>query len=275
MTQKLSFVTLAKPYLTNLSLELRKRLQYRVDFWLNNFFIVFGYLFASYALWNWIYEKQDVSELNGYSFHKMMWYYVLSSFLLLMTRPKFEIVAGDIYTGNLSKYLLYPISYFGLKLSQQLSYFLMTIVQFFITLLFFHFVIGLPVDDFTLKTTTMGFISVFFTLILYFAISMNLELLGFWFEGVWAITYMFQYIAEFFGGKMVPFSFFPEWSLKILSFLPFNFLFSFPSRAFLGNMGFEEWFFGSIISLIWIVFFSYTTSLLWRSGLKNYSGVGI
>jgi ABC-type uncharacterized transport system permease subunit len=94
------------------SVEVRKRMSYRADFWMNS---IVGILVQISVYWFLTYAMFTASgqpTLGGYTARGMILYYV---FVTLMGR----IVQGneldmgisqDIYEGSLTRYLIYPVT---------------------------------------------------------------------------------------------------------------------------------------------------------------------
>jgi ABC-2 type transport system permease protein len=111
--------------------------------------------------------------------------------------------------------------------------------------------------------------------LLFFFLVASLEMVAFWADHVWSLLVMLRFILYFTGGGMIPLSLFPDYFQSAVSYLPFPYLASFPIRCFMGRVGTEEYMASLGIMAVWIVITAIISRLIWRSGLKRYSGVGI
>ena len=74
---------------------------------------------------------------------------------------------------------------------------------------------------------------------------------------------------------LLPLSFFPDWTLAVLRWLPFPYLYSAPVRTLMGEVAPSEWIFGLLVGLFWCGIAALAGRLIWRRGDLQYTGVGI
>ena len=99
------------------SMEARRRMSYRVDFWLSalvGFAAQFGVV---YFLWQAMFEESGSTVMGGYTFDSMIFYYVvIFLFGKIVRGVEFDNhISQDIYEGGLNRYLVFPTSYFAFK----------------------------------------------------------------------------------------------------------------------------------------------------------------
>jgi len=92
------------------SVELRKRMSYRADFWINS---VAGILVNLSVFWFLTYAMFAASgqpTLGGYTERGMILYYVFVTLLgRIVQSNEMEMgISQDIYEGSLTRYLIYP-----------------------------------------------------------------------------------------------------------------------------------------------------------------------
>ncbi|MBH8564918.1 ABC-2 family transporter protein [Nostoc sp. CENA67] len=108
--------------------------------------------------------------------------------------------------------------------------------------------------------------------ILRFVIQYTLALFAFWTERASALENFWLLFFLFFSGMIAPLDVFPENVRAIVLFTPFPYLIDFPTSLLVGlpvdvTRGF--------LSMVgWILIFLGANRLLWRAGLKRYSGMG-
>ena len=264
-------------FLSTLSTEARKWMSYRVDFWLTavvGFFVNFG---LAYFLWASIYTSAE-QQVAGYDFDSMVLYYVLAILIAKLVRGSDRIadIAEDIYQGGLSRYLVYPTSYFGFKYSQHLGQLVPAAVQLILFGVVYGFLIPLP-EGVTVGPAAIGMavISILIANLLFYGLCAPLQLVAFWADNVWSLVVMMRFVTGLLGGAMLPLALFPQWSRELLWWLPFRFLFDFPIRVSMGQVSFSEWLTGVGIGCAWCLLTALLTRAVWRRGLLEYSGVGI
>jgi ABC-2 type transport system permease protein len=256
-------------------MELKKIVSYRVEFWLGFAGNVLSQFGVAFFLWKAVFSARDVQEIGGYTFGALMLYYLLVPLMERVVHgQEMGYISGEIYDGGLSRYLIYPIAYFRIKYVTHLAQSTVFLFQLFLAMALFLAVFHAP---FALSWSTVGkTIPVLVgSGLLFFAMSVNLEMLAFWADNVWSVSVLNRMISHLLGGGLIPLSFFPLWAQSVLDWLPYSKLVSFPIRCLLGQVGTAEWIRGLGLTAMWAGLFAITGSLLWRKGLKAYTGVGI
>lgn len=260
-----------------ISIETRKNLAYRVDFWVSFLGSVLAHLAVAYFLWKAVFNYRGITALGGYSFSALMLYYLLVPTIDRMVRgQEMGFFSVDIYEGSLSRYLIYPLSFYGYKYVSQLSYVIMAMLQLSLALAVFLVWFGMP-DDLQIhaRHVALGITAAVLANYLYYAFATALEQAAFWADNVWSLLVMLRFSISLLGGGMVPLAMFPDWARVIVWKLPFAYMLSFPIQTVLGRVSLHEWFFGMVMMAAWSVFFTLVSKAIWRRGIVQYSGVGI
>lgn len=259
------------------SIEIRKAIAYRTDFWLQFIMSVFANVATAYFLWKAIFTYNKTSMMRGYSFSGLMLYYFMVPIISRMVNgPGLGMIAHEIYDGSLTRYLIYPISFFKYKYTQYLANTVIFFLQLILGIILFALLFGIPSDIlFTPATFLMGIIAVFAAGLLAFSISTLLEMVAFWAENVWSLLIMVRFAVGLLGGAMIPIAFFPERIQTILNYLPFRYLAAFPINSFIGKVQFNQWQVGMLIILFWSTICTALAIFVWNKGKYKYTGVGI
>lgn len=258
-------------------LELRKILAYRSDFWANQMGSVAFNLVISYSLWKTIFDFNNVDIINGYTLNGLIFYYLVSSMVAkTMLGEDIGFLSREIYEGTLNKYIVYPISIFRFKHITYLvhSFFqaIQIVVMFFIYYLFLE---GQSFFDIPWSTFFLGLFAIMCSASLYFIVECCLETAAFWADQTWSLGVAFRMSTNFFGGTMLPLTFFPEWGQSILKFTPFPYIVNFPLRVFTNKFTPQFYIENLLILVCWYIFFFLVFSYVWNKGKYKYTGVGI
>lgn len=256
-------------------LEIKKILAYRVEFWVGFFGNILSQFGVAFFLWKAIFSARGISSIQGYSFSALMLYYLLVPLIERCVHgEEMGFISGEIYDGGLTRFLIYPVSYFRLKylgqLAQTTIFFFQLVVTLLIFLALFH-----SVHSLSLMGMAKAIPVIILAALLHFTITINLEMLAFWADNVWSISVLNRMISHLLGGGLIPLTFFPKTLQTLLDYLPFTRLISFPIRCLLGQVSSSEWLRGMLLMVIWILFFGLLATRVWRRGLRNYTGVGI
>lgn len=257
--------------------EIRKILSYRMEFWINFLGQTLVSVTIAYFLWSAIYQENNTTILNGFSFEKMMLYYLIVPLVFrTLQGENVGFMSHDIYQGGLNKYLIYPISFLGYKKITYFAHSTFYILQLLLMILITFFIF----DNKTLNF--INFYNIFFCLLatllataVFFALSSILEMISFWADNVWSLGVMLRLAVSAFGGAMIPLSFFPKWAIDILNFTPFPYMVNFPMQAFFGELGLYAYISQCSILLFWYLFFMLINRLVWKKAILQYNGIGI
>ena len=260
------------------SMEARRRMSYRVDFWINalaGFAAEFGIV---WFLWKALYAESGQSSIAGFDFDQVLVYYVaVILFSKLVRGDEFQAHAStDIYEGGLNRYLVLPASYFGFKYAQHLGGLLPSVVQLVLFgALWWILTGGRGWEGVTLGGVAMCLVSVALGNLLYYALAFPLHTVAFWADNVWSLLVALRFTSSLLGGVMFPLAIFPETLRSANEWLPFRALFALPAEALLGRIGFAAWLQATAISCGWLVVVACAGRAVWRRGRLQYSGIGM
>lgn len=256
--------------------EIRKVFAYRADFWIQYLFNIAAHIGVAYFLWDAIFKANGVTEMQGYSFKGLMFYYLLVPLLgRVIFGSELGAIGREIYDGSLTRYLIYPVNFFQYKLSQYFAHSVVYLIQMGIALTAFFLIFGMP-EDMSFSATTLLIIpTLLMAALLNFAVTTTLELFAFWADNVWTLLVMVRFSVGLLGGGMIPIAFFPEWGEALLRKLPFVYLTAFPADLIMGRMTVSQWLEGSLWMLLWISLFFMAAARVWKAGNYKYTGVGI
>lgn len=260
--------------LNAISIEMKKRAAYVASFWLKMIVPPAAQIFVAYFLWSAIYQTQNVTEIGGINFSQMIFYYVLVSCVYQMTRPDMGMILREIYEGSLTKFLVYPTSFFGFKFAAHLAHMILVLLQLVVAvgLYLFFFELENPI---VASNLALGLVALIIAGFLFFIMMACLELLSFWFESAWALCIMLDFVIGLMGGRILPLELFPSW-LKILNeYLPFRYLVSFPVEVIQGTLSQNQLVFGFGVSIIWCFMITLLAHTIWNRGSYQYTGTGM
>ncbi len=254
---------------------LQRLVSYRAEFWIGFLGTLISQIGVAYVLWKAIFHARGAETLRGYTFGGIMLYYLLVPLVERVGHAQ-EMTgfSGEIYDGSLSRYLLYPVSYFRIKYAGNLAQATVHLAQLVLILAAYAFAFGLP-SGFSPVSILQGLAALLASATLCFFLSAALEMVAFWADNVWSLWILVRMSISLLGGGMIPLAFFPGWARATLTWLPFGSLIDFPIRCLLGKIGWGEWVMGLAVALAWAGAFGAATAVLWRRGLKSYAGVGI
>jgi ABC-2 type transport system permease protein len=256
--------------------EARKRMSYRVDFWVN---AVVSFVTELGVAWFIVLAMfAGGGRVGDFSREGMLLYFVaiiLGSRIVRSADLEWAI-ADDIYNGALSRYLLYPANFVVLKYATQIGALLPVLIQIVLFGAWVPFVLGIPEGiHVTPATAAMCVGALAVANLLHFMTCLPLQLVAFWADNCWSLLVAHRIVASFLGGLLLPLSLFPSWSQTALAALPFRYLFAFPVDVLLGRVSPVEYVAGLAVAVLWCGIFAGISAAIWRRGTLQYTGVGM
>jgi ABC-2 type transport system permease protein len=260
------------------SVEARKVLGYRADFWVTAVANLIATVLVHWFLWRSIYATTGAETIAGYTFPAMMTYLIGVNLIGRVVRGSDLplALANEIYDGSLSRYLLYPTRYAFLKYAQHIGMMVPELLQMALFALILIAIFGLPADSgFTVGSIALVLPALVIGNLLYFLLSVPLQLVAFWADNVWSLGVMLRFASMLLGGAMLPLAMFPEGVAQTLRWLPFVSCYEFPVRVAMGQVTAAEYAAGLATGLAWCAAVALATVPVWRRGERGYTGVGI
>jgi ABC-2 type transport system permease protein len=228
-------------------------------------------------------------SIANYSYHNIIAYYLLVTISrAFSSMPGLTSgIANQIRNGEVKKFLIQPVDMIGCLLMQRIAH---KLVYYLIAALPFALVFWLCGNFFVDGWPSVDVLGVFlasliFAFLLGFFLETCIGLVGFWFLEVTSLMFIYMLFNFFLSGHMFPLELLPD-SLSLYSggpainlraivdALPFKYLAYFPAAIFLGKIRGPEMYTGLAVEIGWVFLFIGLSRLLWRRGVKRYSGFG-
>lgn len=253
---------------------MKTQLIWRADVIFNMIFTITKILFA-YLLWSMVYQNKEM--VGGFTFHGMLSYYIISSFLsqLEMSEGISREIHDRIRNGTFSKYMIIPVGvqryFMAMELGVVLFYaafdLLAAVVWIYVFQIQFMFAADILPIVCAVIITILGMI---------FMVQLNyfLGLLTLKYEGIGTFLMIKNNLVALITGSIVPLVLFPEVIVKIMQLCPFYYVTYLPSMLLVGRCG-EEAIAGIVIIICWCLFMQLLIHIVWKKYLRKYDGVGI
>jgi ABC-2 type transport system permease protein len=219
-------------------------------------------------------------EVFGWQESQILTYILGVAFLrsLILSSRTID-VGGEINQGNLTNYLLKPLSFIKFWFSKDLADKCLNVFCSVTELAIFLLIIK-PHLVFQSNPSLLFlfFVSVIISTVLYFYINFFLGLITFWtpesWSGTWGPRFVFTIILEFLAGTMFPLDILPRQLVAVINFTPFPYLIYFPLNIYLGKIAGYQIIVGLVFSLFWLGIWYLIVDKVWRAGLKVYAAEG-
>jgi len=263
-----------RKYLEVAKIYMKAQLAWRSDVLFNMIFTITKMLFA-YLLWGIMFQGK--SMIGEFTFHGMLSYYIISSFLsqLEMSGGVSYEIHDRIRKGTFSKYMIIPVGIEKYFLSMQAG-----VVAFYFSFQLIASMVWIFILDiqFTFTDNAMAFLcAVAMTILgMIFMIQLNylLGILTLKYQGIGTFLMIKDNLMELVTGSIIPLALFPEVVVKFMRLLPFYYVTYLPSMIFTGKCE-EEALVGVGIILSWCIVIQFVISVIWKKYIRKYDGVGI
>ncbi len=224
----------------------------------------------------WLASFHGRSNIAGYDPSQITAYYlILLAVGNFVTCHQMWEIAQDIKDGKFSAFLLRPFGYQAYNYLGFLAWRIMRTVLFLPVFLLaawlfrgtLHFADYHPDGYFLLALVLGHFVSFCITYpvgLLALYVVETRSLFNFWFIPL-----------VIFNGQVAPIALFPASFRWLAEALPFRYTIAFPTELFLGRLTTEQIHSGLLHQVGWIIGGLCLSTLLWRGGLKRFTGIGL
>jgi ABC-2 type transport system permease protein len=212
--------------------------------------------------------------IGGFSRDEFIAYYLVLIIVNQLTYATTNWTVGDyIRYGNMNILLTRPISPIFDALSQEIA----GKVVFMAFILPITLILGLilrPEISATPERLILFLLALGLAWVLRFLWGYWIALLAFWATQANALLAIQDSLIFLLAGQVAPIALLPGIMKDIAVILPFRYMIGFPVEILTGHLSSAEIQLGFGIQIGWLIFTAILFTLIWRTGLKQYSAVG-
>lgn len=253
---------------------LKSQLVWRADAIFNMLFAITKIIFA-WVLWGIIFQKNQT--VGGFTFHTMLSYYIISSFLTQIEMS--DGISGEvsyrIRNGTFSKYMVIPVNIEGYFIAQEIG-----VVLFYVGFDALAAILWVVLFRIQLVVTTnvpMILCAIIMVLLgLLFMVQLNyyLGLLALKYEDVGTFLMIKNNFMAVITGSIIPLTLLPEAVINVMKFFPFYYVTYLPSMLLIGRCE-NEAVKGVFILAGWCLLMEVIIRRTYESYRYKFDGVGI
>ena len=248
-------------------------LEYRFNFFIDSMLQPLISVGIELILWLAIFNATDSLTIGGFDRNMYLAYVVWAPFLgrVGISWMYESMMVEEVASGNINIVLTRPISFYEYYLSQLMGYkFTTTIVSIIIPLIITQ-IYQLPINYSRLP---LAFSLVICYLFLIHNLSFIVSTLAFFMTKVKSFTLVKNLSLWLLAGELVPIDLMPAVLAKILLILPFSSGVYIPVAYMTGRCQIDLIYQGFISVFVSFILSSILCRLLWRKGLREYTGTG-
>jgi ABC-2 type transport system permease protein len=234
-------------------------------------------ILLTFFLWSTIFAN-PTTVIFGYDRSKILTYvFGIMIVRALVMSARAADISSDIAQGDLSNYLLKPMTYFKYWFTRDISSKALNLIFAAVEFVLLFLILQPP---FYFQTNPevliLFFVSIVLAVLIYFFILILVSCLTFWapelsWGGHFLITIV---IVEALSGSLFPINILPATLQYIVMATPFPYLIYFPVQVYLGNIAGQATLGGLMIATAWTGILWLTMNFIWQRGLKTYESTG-
>lgn len=187
-----------------------------------------------------------------------------------------EDARPDILEGQLSMYLMKPLSYLKIKFFSELPWRLIQGTMGFIVLSFIVFILTVPIRIVELPhEILLAMVIAVFGYCVLFMFKMIILLTAFWTVDISGFQQLSEMILLICAGFIMPIYALSESIQRVIYFTPFPSMIYFPILAFMGKLSSSDYWRIISVQIIWLVLFYGLYKVFWHHGIRKFSAVGL
>lgn len=262
-------------YLTIFKVSFAQEFAYRMNFIMWRVRNVLQ-IFLVFFLWDSVFSNPN-TQIFGYSRGEILTYV----FMLLIVRSivmatRSIDVAGEISRGDISNYLVKPVSHIGYWFTRDISSKALNLSFAVVEVGLLWAILRPPLIFQTNPILILFFaVSLLLSVFIYFLFMYILNLLPFWYpEQSWGVIFLLFIFVDFLGGGVFPLDVLPKFWQGIVNLTPFPYLMFFPIQTYLGKLTTTKVLGNFAIEIVWIGLLLFIAGKVWKAGIKRYEAEG-
>jgi ABC-2 type transport system permease protein len=234
-------------------------------------------ILLTFFLWSTIFANPQ-TVIFGYDRSKILTYvFGIMIVRALVMSARAADISSDIAQGDLSNYLLKPMTYFKYWFTRDVSSKALNLIFAAIEFALLFIILKPPFYFQTNPITLLlFFIGIILAVLIYFFILILVSSLTFWapelsWGGHFLITIV---IVEALSGALFPINILPINLQYVVMATPFPYLIYFPVQVYLGNITGQAILGGLMVAAAWCGILWFAMNFIWQKGLKAYESTG-
>lgn len=240
------------------------------------FLIAFFNSLFYFVFWHGSFSAKSVVDTTISQSSIASYYFLLiiaGAFLVVHIEE--DVAYWDIQQDGLSRYLTKPFSYFWSKFIEEIPWRIVQgifgVVAFVLLSKLFGQLVLLEQRPLFILLTSLSF---FIAYLISFTYKMIIGVSTFWFTDYHGFHQMTTVLLFIFAGFVIPIEFLPGFLKSIANVLPFAYMIYYPVRAIQGLLDISIFGRVLVVQAIWFLGLLFVYRLLWRRGVREFTGVG-
>lgn len=232
---------------------------------------IFNFL-VQFFLWSAIYKYNNISDISK---NQILGYYFIIMFISIFVKTNAIDIADEFKNGTIDKELLRPIKLLNYRLIKSFGERLFQLMNFTPFYILIWFIIKSQIElNLNPIKIFLGLYFLICSFFISFFIDFIIGLSAILLAEVWAIRAITNYVINFISGYYLPLILLPVFFTSSFKYLPFYYIFYYPSILFTNNINLYECLQNMVISLVWVILLFIISNYIMKKLIKKYSSYG-
>lgn len=265
-----------KKYLLIAKATWQEYLSYRLNFLLEVIGGIFTMLIAI-AVWYSVFGGNNSKIIGTFTLDQMVTYLLMAGVIstILFLTAQGDDINNDIMQGTIANFFVKPINvplyWLTRDFVRKSLTFILGVLELAVIVFLFKSYLVFPGSALNFA---LFIVSLFLAAVLHFLLFGILSVIAFWFEETWGWRFAARVVMETAAGAIIPISFFPDFWRAAFEFMPFQYFIFFPLQIYFGKLDFSGVIAGFSVLLIWLLIFGFLFLILWKKGVRRFTGHG-
>jgi len=256
-----------KPYLYIAKTKVLSALAYRFDV-ISSIAIQCIVVIATSYFWVAVYG--DRQSALGVTREQMLTYTIMSALLACIFTANVENrVIQSVRKGNVALDMLKPVNVFGIYLAEDLGAIAIALCQNALPLLLISCVLIQVPTPSSVVNFLLFLFSVSVSYLINWLITACFSMLAFFVISIGPLHQTKNVLIRILSGSIIPLWFFPESLQRVLSFLPFVYIYQLPLSIYIGKLGFSEILTQTGLQMVWLLIVYGVFTLIRKKAFSN------
>jgi len=247
-----------------------KMLAYRLRYY-TGIFTYLLFVSVHYFIWQAIFDgHEEGARINGFTLTEMVTYISIGWISRTFYYSTIDHDIDDmVRTGQISTYLIRPVNFQFVMLSQAVGEALFRVCLFSVPVgaaVLIFFPIAPPAG---IESGLLFFFAIVIGFFILAEVNFLIGMLAFSFKSIQGLIRGKYYVIQLCSGLLLPLAFFPEVVRKFLELLPFIMVAHVPLQFYLGKTTPDEYLSIFLTQAFWVIVLFMAGQYLWRRGMRK------
>lgn len=191
-------------------------------------------IFISCAIWKVLYGYK--SSVDGISYEMVVMNFIIGMGLTSAYNINDQNIQKKLKDGSIAMEFLKPVSYKSILLAENLGNIFFKLLTSFLPAALIGCVFIAFIAPVSILSLFLFVLSIVLGFVVFWLISMIVQLSAFWIMNVWSISTIKNVLVSLLSGSLIPIWFMPKILQSIISYTPFESIYSIPVWIYLGQI---------------------------------------